>query len=222
MGMSGSTLEFALQERFGFNLWQIAAGLSAHGESALFCVPACSNLGKYAHFLRRVRLTWGRDDVTRPPHYAAGHVYSVNNFAGVNMRDYIKPQSIRSACTIIHIRGTDYLTHMPPALQPERDFFARALEAVGAAGRREIAIMTDDPRRARQIFPRLPIISSGDEVTDWRILCGARRIICSPSAWCWWAGYAGDHEQVVLADRYGSSPRQAPDLVFPGAQYAPG
>ncbi len=117
MGMSGSTLEIALQERFGFNLWQIAAGIAAHGESALFCVPARSNLGKYAHFLRRVRLTWGRDDVTRPPHYAEGHVYSVNNFAGVNMRDYIRPQCIRSACTIIHIRGGDYLTHMPPALQ---------------------------------------------------------------------------------------------------------
>ena len=218
--MSVSTLEIALQERFGFNLWQIAAGIAAHGESTLFCVPARSNLGKYAHFLQRVRLTWGRDDVTRPPHYAEGHVYSVNNFAGVNMRDYIRPQCIRSACTIIHIRGGDYLTHMPPALQPEKDFFARALEAVGAEGRREVAVMTDDPQRARELLPGLPIIGTGDEVRDWCILCGARRVICSPSAWCWWAAYAGDHEQVVLADRYGSSPRQAHDLLFPGACYA--
>lgn len=215
--MSGWT-DIRLQERFGFNLWQIAGALGAHGTRCRFHVPPESNLMRYAEagMVAGLHLVQGTGGAR--PQYRMGHVYDVRNFLGVGIRSYVDARPIASSATIIHIRGGDYLTAMSPHLQPTRDFFRRAEHALGGWG--EAAIMTDDPQHAARLLPGLPILDPADDVLAFRLLAGARRLVCSASAWSWWAGYLGTHERVILADFYGSSPQKAPGLLWPGAEYA--
>lgn len=180
-------MRIKLSHRFGFNLWQIAASFQNYGANNCTFSIEQSNIREFQSILHeKIKLIPSTRGIL--PSYRTGRVYSFDNFPDIDMRDYIKAQPIFTDHLIIHIRGTDYLSHMPLRLQPTQAYFENVCTTLGCE-LSSCQIITDDPAYARHLIPHCKILATRNDLEAFHLMVGAKHLINSKSQFCFWVEY---------------------------------
>jgi len=168
-----------LTNRFGHNLWQIDAALHRWGaENCVFSTRDAPNIKEFMPLFRGLKFT---------PR-GGGVSVDINKIHSSDMEKHVKLTPQVSDYNIIHVRGTDYLTHMPQRYQRGREYYQNACDNLGI----ELSschIITDDPSYARHLLPDCTQLAAGSDLEAFQLLAGARILIPSASQFCYWAGY---------------------------------
>ncbi|MFI3243773.1 MAG: hypothetical protein R3Y56_05935 [Akkermansia sp.] len=175
-----------LSSRFGFNLWQIAASLQNWGAANCRFAVGNSNIREFEPILHGIKLVNGsRGELVK---YRTGRIYSILNFPDIDMRKHLQVNPLCSDYTIIHVRGTDYLKHMPQHFNRSRRDYERDCESLGFE-LSNCRVITDDPSYAKHLLPECKQLSTASDLEAFRLLVGARHLIPSGSQFCFWARY---------------------------------
>ncbi len=121
---------------------------------------------------------------------------------------------------IIHIRGGDF-SGITDVLLP-REYYINAMEQIRKIDRDvNFYCVTDDPKFAARIIPKVKIIGSsevnmddpykakhhigGPVSVDFRIMMNARYLVISNSSFSWWAAYLNNRVRKIIAPKYWAS-----------------
>lgn len=104
-----------------------------------------------------------------------------------------KPHAIHCDATALHMRlGPGYGDSKHPFCS--KKYYEDAIEYLGAT---HIYVFSDDPARAKEIFPYFKHIHNDDYRTDLYLMTECRYHIIANSSFSWWGAWLARSEQVV-------------------------
>ncbi len=97
---------------------------------------------------------------------------------------------------VINVRGGDYIDLAPHFLLPSSYYEEAKVKMLSINPDLQFIVVTDDPDRARNLFPDYPIIREGVH-SDFLLLYTAKYFIIANSTFSWWAAWLNEDNTVI-------------------------
>lgn len=110
------------------------------------------------------------------------------------------PKITPETSPVIHVRGGDYLTYFNKPSEKitlSRTAIEKIVEKFGCTAE-ECIVVTDDVNYVKSLGLNFKQIRCSTAFNDFTYMCNAKRLAISPSTFSWWAGFLGDHEEVLF------------------------
>lgn len=120
------------------------------------------------------------------------------------------PDLLSNYDLVVHFRGTDFLkSPLHSHCKLECADIEHALSKLVVADKHyckkyvdrtpKVLVVTDDPRKAAELYPRYDVYSSGDDRIDFSALVHAKNLLVYPgSTFSLWAGLMGEHDYTIM------------------------